>query len=232
MPGKRETMHTKTEIMERLDELNRASPPEYEGKTEALFEPVRAAVETYFTSDGVFAHDAQYTIHQLAGDIMTRATKYEHQEKMPTPPTNFPTGYENIADLFDGGSAFPEITTIDVETFVEAYYEEQPEEGGDEGGEGGEPILHNPYLEKWADQIAGAREGELAGLDAICQFCDSGGYNAGLAMLFEELGEVVESLSVNGLAQRIYTDGEWLALITEFSLRGDVPAIIREEATP
>ena len=69
-------------------------------------------------------------------------------------------------------------------------------------------------------------------MDAICQFCDSGGYNAGLAMLFEELVEVVESLSVEGLAQRIYTDGEWYALITEFSLPVYVPTIIREEATP
>ena len=219
-------MYGKTDIMNRLDELNRASPIE----AADLFAPLKEALESYFTADGAFTHDAQYTIHQLTGDIMTRATVYENQEKMPSPPTNAPTGYENVGDLFNGGGAFPEIMTIRTETFVEAFVEEAAE-GGD-GEEGGEGTLKNPYLETWAEQMSGARSSELSGLASICQFCDSGGYSAGLAMLFEDLGGVVKSMSTKELAQRIYIDGGWYTLINEFRLPIHIPTMIQNGVIP
>lgn len=211
----------KAEVISRLDELKEASPPE----GAELFEPVYAAIGTYFSSDSTLAHDVQYTLHQLLGDVIGRATEYEHQELMPSYPTNFPAGYENVLDLFNGGAAFPEILTIDTEVFVDAFVEEPPEGGGDEGGEG-EGTLKNPYLEAWAEQISGARSGELAGLSAICGFCDGGGFNAGLAMFFEDLGGTVKSPTVKDIAQRIYIDGGYYGLITEFGLPVHIPTII------
>ncbi|MBR1760251.1 MAG: hypothetical protein IJ741_03625 [Schwartzia sp.] len=217
-------MRTKSEILARLEELknDRADVDE-------LFAPVIAKIEKYFVGDSQLTHDVQYTLHQLAQDIMNRKTIYENQSRMPSFPTNYPKGYEDVRDLFVGGGAFEEIMAVSIEDFEAAYVYEPPEDeggGGEEsagtGGDGGSgenlPPSSNTLLDAWLGMVGAAREGELSGLGAIAGFCEGGGYNGGLAMLFEELGEVISSIGKPELAKRIYVSGGYREVIETFGL--------------
>lgn len=89
-------MITETSILEKLNTSYNGS-----GSVLALFTPVSTSVTTYFTQGKAkLTHDIQYTICQLMLDIQNRKTVYEHQNLMPSAPTNYPTGYEDVRTIF------------------------------------------------------------------------------------------------------------------------------------
>ena len=191
------------------------------GKVTALFAPVRAAVTDYFKPhDEKLTAAVQYTLHQLALDLMNRTTVYEHQALLPPHPTNDPPGYAGVMELFTGGGAVPEMCGIRVEEFNKGYQEIDPA--------GLLPPKSNTYLTKWAQLLRTARTGELSALSAIASFCESGNYNAGLVMLFEHLGDIVKSIDKEALAKKIYQDCGYLDVIQTFGLNVHIPTCIRE----
>ena len=189
------------------------------GSVAALFAPVRAAVADYFRpGDEKLTASVQYTLHQLSLDLMNRATVYEHQALLPPLPTNFPLGYALITDVFTGGGAVPEMCSISVEKFNKGYQDIS----------GLLPPESNTHLTKWAELLGAARAGELSALSVIASFCESGSYNAGIAMLFENLGGIVKSIGKEELAREIYRDCGYLDVIQAFGLNVHVPTCMKE----
>ena len=191
------------------------------GSVAALFAPVRAAVADYFQpGDEKLTAAIQYTLHQFALDIMNRTTVYEHNELLPSPPQNFPDGYTDVTKLFTGGGVFLELSKISVEKFNKGYQELDPL--------GQLPPKSNTYLTAWAQQLKEARAAEVSALAGIASFCESGSYNVGLAMLFENLGGVVTSSGKEALAKKIYRDCGYLDVIQVFGLDVHIPSCIKE----
>ena len=189
------------------------------GKVTALFAPVRAAVTDYFKPhDEKLTAAVQYTLHQRALDLINRATVYEHQALLPPPPTNFPLGYAIVTVLFTGGGAVPEMCSISVEKFNKGYQDIS----------GLLPPKSNKHLTKWAELLGAARAGEFSALSVIASFCESGSYNAGIAMLFENLGGIVKSIGKEELAKEIYRDCGYLDVIRAFGLNVHIPTCMKE----
>jgi len=189
------------------------------GSVTRLFAPVRAAVVAYFKpGDEKLTAAVQYTLHQLALDFTNRETVYEHSNLLPPFPTNYPLGYAIVTELFTGGGTVPEMCGISVEKFNRGYQDIS----------GLLPPKSNAYLTKWAELLGAARKDELSTLSAIASFCESGSYNAGISMLFENLGSVISSAGKDEMAKKIYRDCGYLYVIRTFGLNVHIPTCIKE----
>ena len=239
-------MITKAEASAKLAALKAASfAPEVlkdgtEEQMAALFEPVEAAIAAYYAGDSSLRYNVQYTINQLALDQINRHMIYEHQELVPPFPSESgaPTGYEDVSELFNGAGALDAMLAMTTAAFVSSFVYRTETEGGSGDGSGGgtssgstgttkEIPDSNPYLTAWAEQIAGARAGEIAGLQSIVSFCENGSYNAGLCMLFETLGEIIDSMKPAELTDRIYIAGGYKSLIDETGINVYIPVAVR-----
>ena len=98
----------KQDVMEHIARLKAASP----AKVLAAFEPLEEAVEAFFTKDVELERAIGETLYQVAFNYEYRNTVYEHQEVMPAFGTDYPKGYEDARDLFDGGGAWEEMASI------------------------------------------------------------------------------------------------------------------------
>lgn len=189
------------------------------GSVTRLFAPVRAAVVAYFKpGDEKLTAAVQYTLHQIALDFTNRETVYEHSNLLPPFPTNYPLGYAIVTELFTGGGTVPEMCGISVEKFNRGYQDIS----------GLLPPKSNAYLTKWAELLGAARKDELSTLSAIASFCESGSYNAGISMLFENLGSVISSAGKDEMAKKIYRDCGYLDVIQTFGLNVHIPTCIKE----
>lgn len=189
------------------------------GSVTRLFAPIRAAVVAYFKpGDEKLTAAVQYTLHQLALDFTNRETVYERSNLLPPFPTNYPLGYAIVTELFTGGGTVPEMCGISVEKFNRGYQDIS----------GLLPPKSNAYLTKWAELLGAARKDELSTLSAIASFCESGSYNAGISMLFENLGSVISSAGKDEMAKKIYRDCGYLDVIRTFGLNVHIPTCIKE----
>lgn len=238
-------MITKAEVTAKLAELKAASlAPEVlkdgtEADMAALFQPVEDAIAAYYTGDSSLRYNVQYTINQLALDQVNRNMIYEHQERLPAFPSEAgaPIGYNDLGELFNGAGAIPEIMALGAAVFVSNFAYREDSQGGGESssespgegtaGEKKEIPDSNPYLTAWAEQITGARKNEIAGLQSIASFCENGSYNAGLCMLFETLGEIIDSMKPAELTDRIYIAGGYKSVIIEMGINVYIPVAVR-----
>lgn len=205
------------EVLESLDRLEASYTGT--GSVTMLFAPVRKAVAGYFKQgDEKLTAAIQYTLHQLALDFTNRETVYEHSNLLPPFPTNYPLGYAFVTGVFTGGGAVPEMCGISVEEFKKGYQDIS----------GLLPPKSNTYLTKWEKLLSTARAGELSALSAIASFCESGSYNIGLSMMFENLGSVISSVGKDEMAKEIYQDCGYLDVIQTFGLNVHIPTCIKE----
>ena len=68
-------------------------------------------------------------------------------------------------------------------------------------------------------------------MKAVSSFCETGSYNTGLAVLFEDLGEVTSSMSRDDLMDRVYISGGFQELIETFGVGIYVPSKIARRET-
>lgn len=225
-------MKTKDEILMDIERLKEESPE----NTMETFAPLEAAVEQYFKSDADLEYNVRECTYQVALNHEYRNTIFVHQEYMPKFKSNFPKGYEDVRDLFDGGEVWEEIEEIDIETFVDAFHfpeaagEASESDTGDAGGEEGgeeEPIT-NPYLDDWAARVEASRAAIVPGLEAIIAFCESNATNNGLAVYFEEHGGIKSAPKRRETAKRIYIDGGYAEVIRTYGLDVHIPSYYRE----
>lgn len=201
-------MHTKSEMFSKLNELK-----EIRAGTGELFTPVVELVKSYFEEISQLTHDLQYTLHQIIQDAISRSTIYENQSAMPSIQTNYPTGYLDVRKVFIGDDIFNEILSVTREKFDSAYTEEVPPES-------------NRYLDKWIAELKEARAKELKSLGTIADFCESNEWNRGLAQLFESVGEIVSTESLDVLAKQIFVDRGYKEMIESFNLKIYIPTSV------
>lgn len=212
-------MVSEKELLSKLDELQKACT-DFTKEVGPLFEPVIKVINEYFKpGDAILTHDVQYTINQLILDMTNRFTVYEHSEFLPVLPKNFPTGYDDIRKVFTANGALDEIQSIGATTFNRGYTYTGT-------GEQQTPVS-NRYLTTWQRQVSNARASELSALSLIASFCESGSYNTGLAMAFEDLGSVVSSMSRTEMAKRIYITGGYKEIIERFELNVHIPSSVK-----
>ena len=220
-------LHTKDEILVRIEELQGVSP---EG-TDDLFAELRAAVDAFFVGGSGLGEAVKETIQHLSMDIYERQTRYEHQELLPPFPTPYPAGYEDVTVLFDAAGAWDDILTIDINTFPDTFIE-VPAEGGEEGGDsggGGESGMtwENPTMEDWTARITAAKDSSVDKVIALGEWCGNSTGNYCIAQIFEDLGVRTNVPSQTELADRVYISGGFKAVIDMFHLDVHVPSYLK-----
>lgn len=215
-------MRTKAEIMSRINELQAVSP----SGAGDLFAELRESVESFFTSSAGMSDLVAEVIHHLSMDIFERKTKYEHQELVPPfPSDNFPRGYNDVTELFNGGGVWDEIFAVDLRTFPDTFIEEAGG-GGDEGGSG-ESVLKNPIMEDWISRLPASKSTAIASLQTLGDFCSGCGLNYGIAQLFEDLGNRTGSPERVELADRVFITGGFKEIIEAYGLTTLIPSYLR-----
>ena len=194
----------KQDVMEHIARLKAASP----AKVLAAFEPLEEAVESFFTKDVELERAIGETLYQVAFNYEYRNTVYEHQEVMPAFGTDYPKGYEDARDLFDGGGAWEEMASIPAEEFAKAF-----------AGE----TASNPYIQRWIEKIRSSRGAIVPGLEAISAFCEADATNNGLTIFFGKQGKVVSSPTRAQTADRVYNIGGYQEIIETYGLGLYVP---------
>lgn len=187
--------------------LNKVEALKESSPAPAAFNELDSAIATYFDSDADLARETAYTICQLTTDATNKGTIYEHQELLPSAKDGEePKGYNDIREIFDVAGIWDEMMATSSVT------QEQ--------------------IENWIASIEEARGEELAGLKAVSDFCEAGSYNTGMAVLFEDLGDVIQSVDKDSLLERIYTSGGFLELIKVFGMDIYIPSKLRQEEKP
>lgn len=133
------------------------------------------------------------------------------------PEKNFPIGYEDVRVLFEAGGVWKEIEAMQDGTFVKAFKYEAPETGSEE-------VAVNPFLEDWTARIEAARAEIVPGLQAIIDFCENGATNNGLAVYFEEHGQLVSAPTRRETAKRVYIIGGYMEIIQTYGLDVHIPS--------
>lgn len=214
-------MDKKSDILSKLAALKEFSTANGDGMGHAaLFADLEAAIETYFVADNELQKKTMYTVHQLAMDIMTRRTIYERQELLAPMPSNYPGGYNDIRESFTSGGAFTEIKTCIEAEFLAAFIYEVTAPGELKIAKS------NLFLDKWTAAVSRARASEKAALQAVSDFCEVGSFNAGLQVLFETLGGIVESINKDDLAKEIYDTRGYKELINIFGMDIHIPTVL------
>ena len=158
-------MYTLEELNTRLDYLKGISPSGGRHLVEELCESIVA----YLARDSEFELQVKKTLDKVIADTFHHNLIYEHQELIEPWQERrgtSPTGYSNVADLFEGNEIFKEIMKVSDREFRVAFYiEEQQQEGV--GGGTTSVIYHNTLTEAWVARLQKAVGDELNGLKAI-----------------------------------------------------------------
>ena len=219
-------MRTKEEIVELIERIKEESPEE----AMEAFAPLDDAVAAYFVKMADLEESVGDCTFQVALNYEYRNTVFVHQEYMPSFSTNYPKGYEDVRDLFDGGGAWQEIEEIDIETFVDAFVfpaAEGEASESDTGGEGEEETVKNPYIDDWAARIEASREAIVPRLKAISAFCESDATNNGLAVYFEKHGGIESAPKRRETADRVYVTGGYKEVIEAYGLNVHIQSYLR-----
>ncbi len=206
-------MHRQAELLDKLAYLKAESHQD----SDELFLPIENAIANYFQYDGMLEYEVLYCIHQMANDLINRATAYEKSTYAPKYPQDFPQGYEDITDIFVGGGAFLAIKTITLTEFLQGFDSLLPEVSPTE----------NSFLLAWEKQINSARGLEISAIKAVSSFCDSAGLSSGLNLRFEDLGAVEVNITQKTLVERIYITGGFKELVEAMKLDVHIPVSVR-----
>ena len=213
----------KTEVMNRLEEL-RLVIPSGATNTDNAFTTVLASVNSYFGRGEGFREQVYETLKRVVFDGFMIGLQVEKPELLPELSKEYPDGYEDVRDLFDGNGAFEEILLINDETFRAEWYSEVISTTPPTY------IWHNRKLEEWGTEISGATASELERLSEIEEFCRGRYESWTLPLIFEDVGRRHQRWSQHrrDFADYIYIERGWDWLIREFGLTTYEPSYIEE----
>lgn len=214
---------SQNDVLTKLDAL-KAYSAAADPATEALFAPVYAAVNSYFSGDtsGLVAA-LEDVVKYMYNDISRRTTVYENNFDMHL-ATNYPTGYDDISKCF---YQFSELLTVTDSSFFAAFVYGVPEGAGDSGGAAEEIPLSNPYLDRWTAEITAAITGDLANVQTLAEWCKNSGGCCDLVCLLENRGRTLSYKTVREIAEVIYNDKLLLAVASARNLKIYVPTYLR-----
>ena len=214
-------MYMQTQLTDRIAHLKSISP----SGALSLFSGLETAISEYFIRDVEFESLIRKTLMRVASDALSRGIEVEYPERLPPMSTDFPPGYNNITELF-GDEVFNEIMTIADATFVAAFVSET---GG--GNNGATVILKNAIITRWTGEISASRGTEVAALETLGEFCTTCNEDRGLALIFEELGQIKQYWSDDRIRQfgrHCYIDRGFDEIIKAFNLNVFEPHYISE----
>lgn len=215
-------MYTLNEMNKRLDYLRKISAH----KAVEIFSELEESIKNYFSRDFEFEIQVNKTLDKVIAETFYRSIEYEYQElidKWKIQNTEVPTGYDNVLKLFKGDEVFEEIMNVADTEFKMAFYRIENYDSGSFITTYG-----NNYLDKWIGMLNSAVGTEMAGLNAIMQYCANRSYNVGWAILFEEHGKNVNPHPVKYFAKDIFVTKDYGWLIETFNLNIYRPSYMEE----
>lgn len=220
-------MITKTEVLNKISSLSQYCVANgYEGGNYAGFISVLStAVEQYFSSySPELVNSVNVLIPNLYSDLYLRDTSYERPMGGPL-PTNYPKGYSDLTELFDGAGVFTEILNISPATFL-AGFPVQTTPAGEEGGSSTTEVLINPIIPVWATLLESAHQEEIVGIEAISAFCIKSAMCHSLIALFEDRGKATRTKQTPDFAYDIYIGMKVKEVIQTFNLNIHIPTYL------
>ena len=154
-------------------------------------------------------------------DYFRRNTAYSEDSKFGLYlPTNFPTGYNNLMDLF-GGVQFDAIQNVSNDDFANAwtFYEQDPVTLVT-------PPPTNTYITQWTQQISSLNNNVSGNLQALLDFYDDAG-NWNEISMFEMRGDLLYTTEKPKFVQDLFVTKKWLDVINLFGLDAYIPLDLR-----
>lgn len=219
-------MITKTQVLNKISELTQYCVANgYEGGDYAGFiSGLSSAVEQYFSSySPELVNSVNVLIPNLYSDLYLRDTSYERPMGGPL-PTNYPKGYSDLTELFDGAGVFTEILNISPATFLAGFPIQTT--AGEEGGASTTEVLINPIIPVWTTKLGSAHQAEISGIDAISAFCVKSAMCHSLIALFEDRGKATRTKQTPDFAYDIYIGMKVKEVIQTFNLGIHIPTYL------
>ena len=183
-------MYSQAALIERIDYLKSISP----SGAASLFSELITAMNDYFTRDAEFEDLIRKTLLRVVSDAYSRGIEVDYPERLPPLSTDFPAGYNNIAEIF-GREVFNEIMTISENAFVGAFVTIS------QGSNNTSISYSNPIISRWQSEIAASKGAETQLIETLGEFCIRCNEERGLALIFGELGQINQRWSKE---QRIF----------------------------
>lgn len=219
-------MITKEQVLEKLDIIKEYSV-EQDPATEPFFEPVYAAVNSYFDANPSLEDTMRDVIKCLYMDIINRTTISSNHLDYGL-PTNFPKGYNDLEKCFYQFASIFQATEKEV---FDAFVYEVPETSATSAstsGAGQKIPTSNPMLTAWTAEITVAPQTDVDNLNAIVEFCKSGAEGSSLIRLFEDPGKLEQMKSTSDLANIIYIERKATSVIKVRKLKTHIPTYLKE----
>ena len=212
-------MYRKTEVITQLNkfaEYSCAQNPKHASSYKSLMVQLISAVENYYSADRS-AYKAPLNELQLAfyNDLMKRATVVTKPIDLQM-GTDFPKGYDDLSELF---YSFPWLNTS-VEAFHNAWVTESSPEGGSE------TVKKNTLIDSWTTEVGAANADELANIKKLFDWLASASSNAGMVMLWEDLGEVKYQPSSDEIARKLFIEKKLKEVIEVLGIPAYKPTYI------
>ena len=219
-------MKTKAEILQDVSRLKAASPSE--GRK--CFAELEEIIAEYFAPQDNMERIVGECAYQLAYNYEYRNTVYANQEVMGKFSEDYPRGYEDVRDVFDGGGVWEELAAMPEDKFAAAF---KPVTGSvsesDTGGATAATTMTNPYLEDWTVRAYESWMAILSELGAIINFCEEDATNNGLAVYFEEHGGIISAPTRKEIAERVFVTGGYAEVICAYGLNIHIPTYIASQ---
>ena len=204
-------MYTQSEIIDKLNSLVAYSSSIDSANASiyaSLMSPLISLVKQYFTADRSEFKIPLNTL-QLGfyNDIIKRQTKYSNPVDFKM-GTNFPVGYDDIRKLF---YTFP-CMDVDNSTFHSAWASEVDVESGLS------TITHNTLIDAWTASLFSAKSDELAKINALNDWLEMASSDAGMVMLWEDLGIVEKQPSTTDIANMVFDEKHLKECIEKLNL--------------
>lgn len=220
-------MITEQQILNKIQELksyciaNGESTGDYAGFISTLSQ---AVVNYFHGSTDDLENQVVTVIGALYNDLSRRSIVYENPIGKPS-PTNYPKGYKDFTEIFDGDGVFVEILAMDKATFLNGFPISTVAPVAE--GEGSSIIVEiNPIIPVWISKLNTAHEVELAQIETIVNFCNKGASQNMIFMLFEDMGPSRRIKKVSDIANEIYIDMGIKEVIEVFNLDIHIPTYI------
>lgn len=211
-------MYKLNDVLDKLNTLLAYSSnaiPANAGEYQKLMQPLINAVNQYFSADrSRFKIPLNNLELGLYNDIMKRGTVATNMELLMD--NNFPPAYSDLRKLF---YEF-ECMTVSNEAFHSAWVE-----GVDELTQ--QPIItNNTLIDKWVADLEAAISDELKNIQELYSWLEKACSDAGMMMLWEDVGEIKSQPSTNDIANVIFKEKHFKECIETLNLSAYKPTYI------
>lgn len=208
----------KETILQNIERLKAASPREGWD----AFAPLVEAVEEYFTPQEGLERLIGECAYQMVYNYEYRNTVFANQKCMLKFNENYPKGYEDVRDIFDGDGVWKELEEVQEDSFAAAFQYPPASVSDSDTGE----TITNPYIDEWVVRVNTSRANIIPSLEQINAFCEADATNYGLAVYFEEHGETISAPTHKEIAEHVFVARGYADIIRTYGFTMHIPSYI------